>query len=62
MAYNESDDETSILSEISELEREIADLDERLYLLFSRKRLINHRIADLRYILKCKHAKEQKGQ
>ena len=62
MAYNESDDETSILSEISELEREIADLDERLYLLFTRKRLINHRIADLQYILKCKHAEEQKGQ
>lgn len=52
MTYNESDDEPSILAEISRLEHELANLDEELYSLTTRRRLINHRIADLKYELR----------
>ena len=51
MTYNESDDEPSILAEISRLKHELANLDEELYSLTTKRRLINHRIADLQYEL-----------
>lgn len=52
MTYNESDDEPARLVEISRLKQELANLDEELYLLNNRRRLISHRIADLYYELK----------
>lgn len=52
MTYNESDDEPSILVEISRLKHELANLDEELYSLTTRRRLIDHRIADLQYELR----------
>ena len=60
MTYNESDDEPSILVEISRLKHELANLDEELYSLTTRRRLIDHRIADLQYELreKLKQIKE----
>ena len=56
MTYNESDDEPSILVEISRLKHELANLDEELYSLTTRRRLINHRIADLQYELRQKNS------
>ena len=55
MAYNESDDEPSILAEISKLEGELVNLEEQLYFLSTRRRLIKHRIADLKYELRQKN-------
>lgn len=56
MAYNESDDEPSILAEISRLKHELANFDKELYSLFTRRRLINHRIADLQYELRQRNS------
>ena len=58
MSCNESDDEPSILVEISKLEHELASLDEKLYPLITRRRLINHRIADLQYELRQRNSSQ----
>lgn len=58
MAYNESDDEPSILAEISKLRQKVASLDEDLYLACNKRRLINHRIADLEYELRNRKSYE----
>lgn len=56
MAYSESDDEPSILADISKLKHELANLDEELYSLTTRRRLIDHRIADLQYELRQRNS------
>ena len=56
MTTIESDDETSIRLEIQRLENELKCLDEELYLLSSRRRLISHRIADLQYELRQRNS------
>ena len=58
MAYNESDDEPSILAEISKLRQEVVSLDTELYLSCTKRRLINHRIADLEYELRNRKTHE----
>lgn len=52
MDGNEDDNKESILNEISSLRQELASLDENLYLINIRRKLINHRIADLEYELR----------
>ena len=52
MAYNESDDEISILEEIDRLKRKVERLDNDIYLMANERRLIEHRISELQYDLK----------
>jgi len=62
MACNESDDEPSLLTEISKRKRELANLDDELYYLETKRRLINHRIADLQYELRQRNSNKTKKE
>ena len=52
MAYNESDDDPSILEEIERLKRKVDRLDNDIYFRVNERRLIEHRISELEYNLK----------
>ena len=52
MACNESDDKGAILDEISQIKEELASLNKRAYDIFTRDRLLRHRLYDLEYDLK----------
>ena len=49
MAYNESDDKSRRQNEIRQLEQERAYLDSQIASLIMQKKMLSHRIADLRY-------------
>jgi len=49
MAYNESDDKSRRLNEIRQLEQERAYLDSQIASLMMRRKMLGHRIADLKY-------------
>ena len=61
MAYNESDEKSRILNEIRILETKIADLGDREYEIAMKHKMLNHRLADLRYELRQLDEKEQKN-
>lgn len=52
MAYDESDDESSIRIKIGKLERELYSINANSYDNLMRRKFLNHRIADLKYKLK----------
>ena len=52
MACNESDDKSAILDEISQIKEELASLNKRACDIFTRDRLLRHRLYDLEYDLK----------
>ncbi len=56
MTCIESDDKTSIMDEICEIEKQIADLEEKLSDICMQRKLLNHRLADLKWNLS--HPKE----
>lgn len=49
MAYNESDDKSRRQNEIRQLEQERAYLDSQIASLVFKKKMLGHRIADLKY-------------
>lgn len=54
MACNESDDKLELLNEIRMLEDEVAGLEEKMYHLAFKKKMLNHQIDDIKYMLKTK--------
>lgn len=58
MTCNESDDTESIYYEIQKLKQKLKNIDDELYLLNSKRRLIYHRLADLQYELGNKDMNE----
>lgn len=58
MAYNESDEKSSILDEIRILETKIAGLGDMEYEIAMKRKMLNHRLADLRYELRQLDSKE----
>ena len=61
MAYNESDEKSRILNEIRILETKIADLGDREYEIAMKHKMLNHRLADLRYELRLIEENELKS-
>lgn len=49
MAYNESDDKSRRQNEIRRLEQERAYLDSQIASLMMQRKMLGHRIADLKY-------------
>lgn len=58
MAYNESDEKSRILNEIRTLETKIAGLGDKKYEIAMEHKMLNHRLADLRYELRQLEEKE----
>ena len=58
MAYNESDEKSRMLNEIRILEAKIAGLGDKKYEIAMEHKMLNHRLADLRYELRQLEEKE----
>lgn len=61
MAYNESDEKSRMLNEIRILESKIAGLGDKKYEIAMEHKMLNHRLADLRYELRQLEEKESKS-
>ena len=61
MAYNESDEKSRILNEIRILETKIADLGDRKYEIAMEHKMLNHRLADLKYELRLLEENDSKS-
>jgi hypothetical protein len=51
MLINKTDEEVSILAEIRSVEKQLETVNEKLYGFLSKKKLLTHRLADLKYEL-----------
>ncbi len=58
MAYNEPDDKLEIQNEIRMLEEKIASLGDKKYEIAMKRKMLNHRLFDLRYKLRQLDEKE----